>query len=378
MSREINVLIREFYDIADHPAQAMRRFCQETGQGAVGCFPVYTPEPIVHAAGMLPIGMWGAQTELAKVRAVLPSFACSVMQSIMELQMNGVYDDLTAVIVPSLCDTLKDIGQKWSGKVPCLQFVHPQNRLLPSAAVFLAGEYQHIRERLESITGKTITDEAIAASLEVYNAHNRAMRAFSQLAAEHPDVISPADRHAVMKSAFFVRKEQHTAMVEELLEALRQLPAPQFAGKRVVLTGIMAEPAEVLDILRDQNFCVAADDLAQESRQYRVDYPTGDGAPLERMAIAWQMLEGCSLACDPRKNRVNMLRRMVEETHADGLVVCMMKFCDPEEFDYPLIKETMEKAGIPCLYLDIDQQLTSFEQTKTRVQVFAEMLAQPQ
>lgn len=71
---------------------------------------------------------------------------------------------------------------------------------------------------------------------------------------------------------------------------------------------------------------------------------------------------------------MNMLRRMVEENHADGLVVCMMKFCDPEEFDYPLIKAAMEKAGIPCLYLDIDQQLTSFEQTKTRVQVFAEML----
>lgn len=374
MSREVDALIREFREIADHPAQAMRRFREETGQEAVGCFPVYTPEPIVHAAGMLPVGMWGAQVELAKVRAVLPSFACSIMQSIMELQMTGVYDDLAAVIVPSLCDTLKDIGQKWSGKVPCLQFVHPQNRLLPAAATFLAGEYQHIRERLEAITGKTITDEAIAESMEIYNAHNRVMREFSQLAARHPDAVTPAARHAVMKSAFFVRKERHTAMVKELLEALRQLPEPQFDGKRVVLTGIMAEPAEVLDILQGQNFCVVADDLAQESRQYRVDYPGGDSAPLERMAAAWQMMEGCSLACDPRKNRVNMLRRMVEENHADGLVVCMMKFCDPEEFDYPLIKAAMEKAGIPCLYLDIDQQLTSFEQTKTRVQVFAEML----
>jgi benzoyl-CoA reductase/2-hydroxyglutaryl-CoA dehydratase subunit BcrC/BadD/HgdB len=52
-----------------------------------------------------------------------------------------------------------------------------------------------------------------------------------------------------------------------------------------------------------------------------------------------------------------------------------MKFCDPEEFDYPIIKEIIEKAGIPLLHIETEQQLDSYEQIRTRIQSFAEMLA---
>ena len=37
-------------------------------------------------------------------------------------------------------------------------------------------------------------------------------------------------------------------------------------------------------------------------------------------------------------------------------------------------RKELEAAGIPHLYLEIDQQLDSFEQIRTRVQSFAEML----
>ena len=65
---------------------------------------------------------------------------------------------------------------------------------------------------------------------------------------------------------------------------------------------------------------------------------------------------------------------MVKETGADAVVVMMMKFCDPEEYDYPIYKAELEKAGIPELYLETDQQLSTFEQIRTRVQSFTEML----
>ena len=54
-------LISQFKAIADDPKKAMDDFKKETGKGAVGIMPVYCPEEIVHAAGYLPIGMWGAQ-----------------------------------------------------------------------------------------------------------------------------------------------------------------------------------------------------------------------------------------------------------------------------------------------------------------------------
>lgn len=372
----IQSILEQMAAYTSDPTRTVKKYIEETGKGVVGCIAPYTPEEIVHAAGMLPIGMWGGQVELDKVRAVLPAFACSIMQSIKELELSGSYDILTAVLCPSSCDTLKAIGQKWSRKdVPMIQFVHPHNRKLPAAKVFLSKEYQFVRERLEKVIGAAIPDEAIEASIAVYNEHRVAMRAFSTIAAAHPDIIDPKTRHLVFKSAFFMRKELHTALVQELNTLLMAEPTKPWDGMKIVLSGIMAEPDSALDVLNDLHIAVVADDLAQESRQSRVDVPQ-EGTPMERLAAQWQNMYGCSLAYEHEKSRIPMLVQMVKSSEADAVVVAMMKFCDPEEFDFPMIKQAMEKEHIPLLQVEIDQQMQSVEQFRTRLQSFVEMVAQ--
>ena len=67
--RTAKEIINEFKAIADNPRKAMDDYKKETGKGAVGIMPVYCPEEIVHAAGYLPIGMWGAQKkQISKAR----------------------------------------------------------------------------------------------------------------------------------------------------------------------------------------------------------------------------------------------------------------------------------------------------------------------
>ena len=74
------------------------------------------------------------------------------------------------------------------------------------------------------------------------------------------------------------------------------------------------------------------------------------------------------------KPRGKMMLQMCRETGAQGVISCMMKFCDPEEYDQPFYETDLRKAGYPCLSIDIDQQNTSFEQIRTRLQTFGEML----
>jgi benzoyl-CoA reductase/2-hydroxyglutaryl-CoA dehydratase subunit BcrC/BadD/HgdB len=66
---------------------------------------------------------------------------------------------------------------------------------------------------------------------------------------------------------------------------------------------------------------------------------------------------------------------MKERYQADAIVLIQMKFCDPEEFDYPILKKELGEANTPLLYLEIEQQMDSPEQIRTRIQSFAEMLA---
>lgn len=371
--RTIDSIIAELQGIASNPQKAMDDYKKATGKGAVGIMPVYSPEEIVHAAGYLPIGMWGGQKKISKARASLPPFACSIMQEVMELELEGVYDDLESVIFSVPCDTLKCMSQKWRGKCPAIVFTHPQNRKIEAANDFTIGEYEAVKEKLEKILNVKITDEALSNSIKVYNDNRRTMREFSDLAADYPNIITPTKRHSVIKARHFMEKSQHTALVKELIEAVRKTEKQAWAGKRVILTGIMAEPDGLLDILQANHFAVVADDLAQESRQFRVDVDES-GDPLFALAKAWQDLDGCSLATDAKKPRGQMIIDAAKKYNADAVIVCMMKFCDPEEWDYPILIQEFEKAGIKHIMIEVDQEASAFEQTKTRIQSFAELL----
>jgi benzoyl-CoA reductase/2-hydroxyglutaryl-CoA dehydratase subunit BcrC/BadD/HgdB len=218
-----------------------------------------------------------------------------------------------------------------------------------------------------------VTDEALSDSIILYNAYRTAMRDFTEVAAKYPQTITPAVRHMVIKAAYFMDKADYLPLIQDLTHNLRKLKPEPWQGKKVVLTGITFEPEELLKILDFYKLTVAADDLAQESRQFRTDVPWYK-SPMASLAKQWQNHKACSLAFDPYKGRINYLVNLVKATGADGLILGLMQFCDPEEYDVPIIMEACEKAGIPFLRLDINQQDMGYEQAKTRIQSFAETL----
>lgn len=374
MEENVKALLEQFKAIAGDPKKAVADHLAETGKGAIGMMPIYAPEELVHATGFLPVGLWGGSRPATKARAYLPPFACSVMQQVMELECEGAYDDLAAVVFSVPCDTLKCMSQKWKGTSPVLVFTHPQNRGLEAANRFLEREYAILKEKLENVTGVKITNAALEHSIQVYNENRAMMREFSVLAAQYPQVISAVDRHAVFKSRLFIEKSRHTALVKQLMEAVRAAEPQPWTGKKVVVTGILLEPNGLLELFDQLGLAIVADDLAQESRQIRVDVPEGDEAPLYRLARVWQKMYGCSVATDIQKQRGPMLLDMVRKTGADAIVVAMMKFCDPEEWDYPIYYKQFEAQGVRNLMIEVDQESTSFEQIHTRLQSLVETL----
>jgi len=370
---KIETICKELRGVAANPAKSVDALKAKTGKKLVGMGPVYSPEEIVIAAGALPIGIWGGQKSIQKARADLPPFVCSIMQSMKEYELEGAYDNLDAMIFTSLCDTLKNMGQKWKGKAPLLQFSHPQMRTLEASNVYLAEEYKHLAARLEKTLGVKITEDKLTEAIETCNANRVALQEFVKVAADHPDKIGPADRHMVIKARYYMERADHTAKINELTAELKAAPVVPWKGKKIILTGITAEPTELLDIFAEFDMAVVGDDLAQESRQFRTLVPDG-GDPYYRLAKQWQNIEGCSVAGDVKRLHGPMLMNMLKEKGADAVVVCMMKFCDPEEFDYAVYNTQFDDAGVRHLFIEIDQEAVSFEQARTRIQSFSEML----
>ena len=110
----------------DNPRAQLDYYLSQ-GKKVVGCFAPWAPEELVHASGMIPMGMWGGHTELKMAKSYLPAFACSIMQANMEFGLQGVYKGMSAVIIPAICDTLRCMTQNWRfgiKSIPAIAIVH--------------------------------------------------------------------------------------------------------------------------------------------------------------------------------------------------------------------------------------------------------------
>ena len=362
-------------DICGDPAGQLRA-ALAAGKKAVGVLPYFCPEELIYAAGMLPFGLWGAEMQANESKRYYPAFICSLLHTALELGLRGALDGLSAVMVPICCDSLKGFGANWKygvGKIPVIDAAWAENRKTAAGVEFTRAQFRKILAQLEEIAGQSVSDEQIAAAVAVYNENRAVLREFSAAAAKHPEAVSPAERCAVIKAGYFMDRAEHTKRVRALTAALCTLPEREWKGLRVVTTGILADSPALLQILADNAIAVADDQIAQESGFYRTDTPeTAD--PVEGMAQRLGLLEGCSVLFDPGKQRGRELVRLAQEAKADGILWIMTKFCDPEEYDYVPVKRMADAAGVPLLAVEVDQQMVNYEQARSAVEAFAEML----
>ena len=377
----IEVMIKEFAEIAANPKAQLAKYKAE-GKKCIGVLPYYAPEELVEAAGMVPFGMWGSNKKtIARAKEYCATFYCTIAQLALEMLLDGTMDQLDGIITPTICDTLRPMSQNFrvamKDKLPCIFLAHPQNRFAPWGLQFCIDQYTNVRKELDKIAGHEMTDEDIRAAIVLYNKARAARREFVKLANDHCDVISATKRSAVLKAAWFMTKAEYTEKLVALNAELKALPVCEWKGVKVVTSGIICDNPELLKIFDDNNIAIAADDVAHESRAFRVD-ASEEGDPMMALAQQFADQDYEVLLYDPQSSknrRGEFVANMVKESGAQGLILFMQQFCDPEEMEYPYLKKALDEAGIPHIKLGVDQQMRDFGQAATAIQAFADVIA---
>ena len=377
----IETIVKEFAAVAADPKAQLKKYKAE-GKKCIGVMPYYAPEELVAAAGMIPFGMWGSNNKtISRAKEYCATFYCTIAQLDLEMLLDGTMDLLDGVITPTICDTLRPMSQNirvaMSEKLPCIFLAHPQNRRAEFGMKFCIDQYSHVKGELEKIAGAPITDEALSETIKLYNKSRAARREFVKLANDHCDVITPTKRSAVLKAAWFMDKAAYTEKLAALNAELAALPKCDWKGTKVVTSGIICDNPKLLEIFEENHIAIAADDVAHESRAFRVDAPeTGD--PMTALAQQFADQDLGVLLYDEESNknrRGEFVADLVKQSGAQGLVLFMQQFCDPEEMEYPYLKKALDAAKIPHIKLGVDQQMRDFGQARTAIQAFADVIA---
>ena len=98
--------------------------------------------------------------------------------------------------------------------------------------------------------------------------------------------------------------------------------------------------------------------------------------PIPSTALADRLIERvvCPAKHGGLTGRADSLVRLAREKGARGVVFFLLKFCDPHAFDYPYLKEALERAGIASMVIEVEDRLPADGQLRTRFEAFIEML----
>ncbi len=370
-------------EVVEEPALASVRRWKERSSSArvVGCYPVYSPIELVHAAGALPVGVIGGgnQVEIAHADARFQSFICSVVKSTLELGLTDRLACLDGILFHSICDPARNLAAVFARNFPALrvEYIHyPQNLSSPTAVTYLVAELQRIRSVLTEVTGRQVSPAALRDSIALYNRWRARIRDLYALRRSAPERLSAAESFLLLRAGTLMPVEEHLTLLETALRELAQRPAKRQDRIAVLVEGAFCEqpPVDLIAALEQAGCYLLDDDFLLGWRWFVDDVPE-DGDPLEALATSYiDRSVSCGTKHDLRAPRPAQLIRRVRAAGADAVLFLCAKFCEPALFDYALYRRALEEAGIPHLFLEFEEKMWIFDRMRGEVETFVESM----
>jgi benzoyl-CoA reductase subunit C len=325
------------------------------GRKAIGYMPVYVPHEIIHAAGMLPVGIFGGgdQIEVIQGDAYYQSYICRIPRSTVELGLTGRLDCLDGMLFPSICDVIRNLSGMWQimFKDKYVRYVDvPQNYDDAIGGQFYVHEMQQLRDDLGRLRGKPISDDELRASISVYNDNRAAIRELYAYRARKPWQAPTSEVYLLMRAGCVLPPEEHTQLVREYVAAADADKRPKRDNARVVMTGSFCEqPPLALIKSIEMAGCYVVDDEFMLSLRWLLDEVPTAGAPLEELAKAFlhRSAQSSSKYDDKKEDKGKFLLHQVTSRGAEGVIFAAPSFCDPALLERPMLQGVLAKHRIP-------------------------------
>jgi len=372
--------LEELQSIARDPYPLLRAWKKEAQRKIVGSTLTDVPEELIHAAGMVPFTIVGTNKPLLRASAHLPDNACSQARSDLELVLTYQRDFFDGYVLPQVDDTSQHLCDIWRRNVPWdyfESFLPPRQVDRPSAREWLLDETLRLKRSLEFFTGEEISEERLRESISLYNQNRQHMRKLYEMKRRSPGLISNREFFDIIKSSMWWPKEEHNRLLERFISSVDEtyLKDKGDGGIRVVLSGIVWEPPEIMDIIDQSGLQVVGDDLCVGWRYIGADVEM-DGDPL-RSIVDRHFKKGPFTPINDKGDRIfENLLNLVRQNRAKAVIYFHIKFNESQDYDLPDLVDNMEKEGIPIFVVETEYQTTHLAGVRTRIQAFGESLAQ--
>lgn len=355
------------------------------GRKVIGTFCVFVPEEIVLAADAIQVGLCaGAEIGKDAAEKILPRNTCALIKSFVGFKLSRLCPYLEScdlVVGETTCDGKKKAYEIFVDYAPLYVMEIPQMKNACDRDLW-RGEVIRFKEKIEELTGNTITAAKLSQSIRVVNNRRRALQRLNRLRAAVPAPISGRDVLLVNQISFYDDPVRFTENIHKLCDEIeervnaKQGIAPE-GTPRLMLSGCpMAVPNWKLPFVVESSGAVIVGEESCIGTRNTRDLVDENGPSLEAMidALADRYMRIDCACFTPNAERLDNVVSMAKELQVNGVIHYGLSFCHPYAIEAFKVDKALKEAGVPMLSIETDYSMEDVEQLKTRVEAFVEMI----
>jgi benzoyl-CoA reductase/2-hydroxyglutaryl-CoA dehydratase subunit BcrC/BadD/HgdB len=281
------------------------------------------------------------------------------------------------VVAETTCDGKKKMFELIAQRKPTHILELTQKVDEPAAYDHWYREIVGLKEFLERTLSVAISEDALRAAIREMNEWRRLLGQLYDYTRCHPPVL---------RGTQLLRTREHTVGNPRAYEMLRRLAEALQAKKergeyatsptapRVLMTGCPTGVGvdKVVRIIEELGGAVVCQEACSGIKPI-ADLVEETGEPLAAIARKYLALP-CS-CMTPNRRRVDLLRRLIPDFHAAGVVDLVWTACHTYNVESQLVRRMVtEEMGLPYLKVETDYSPSDREQLAARLEAFLELL----
>ena len=378
--KELPEIFEEFSDQRRKSFLAVKEI-KDRGIPVVGSYCTYFPKEIAVAAGAVPISLCSMSDEpIPDAEKELPKNLCPLIKSSYGFAKTDKcpYFHFSDVVVgETTCDGKKKMYEYMREFKDIITMQLPQTQDEDALEAW-EKEIRKLAAYLEQKFGTEVTEEKLRAAVKQQNAIRQGLKELSGVMKADPTPMSGLDLFNVLYgSQFKFDLDGIPAELSAMKEQIRAEydPAAREKKPRILITGCPMGGAtlKVVRAVEENGGVVVCYENCSGYKSY--DRMVDEQDPDVWHALAERYLSiGCSVMT-PNPNRLELLGRLCDEFHVDGVLEMTLSACHTYNLETHQIRNFVTKEkGLPFFSVETDYSQADIGQLNTRIAAFIEML----
>lgn len=378
--KELPEIFEEFSDQRRKSFLAVKEI-KDRGIPVVGSYCTYFPKEIAVAAGAVPISLCSMSDEpIPDAEKELPKNLCPLIKSSYGFAKTDKcpYFHFSDVVVgETTCDGKKKMYEYMREFKDIITMQLPQTQDEDALEAW-EKEIRKLAAYLEQKFGTEVTEEKLRAAVKQQNTIRQGLKELSGVMKADPTPMSGLDLFNVLYgSQFKFDLDGIPAELSALKEQIRAEydPAAREKKPRILITGCPMGGAtlKVVRAVEENGGVVVCYENCSGYKSY--DRMVDEQDPDVWHALAERYLSiGCSVMT-PNPNRLELLGRLCDEFHVDGVLEMTLSACHTYNLETHQIRNFVTKEkGLPFFSVETDYSQADIGQLNTRIAAFIEML----